>query len=548
MIFANKNKLVLCATTNHLLAGIWRAGKLQAHQIFLNDDAGHQSFSVFLAQFSEIPVYLIADAVEEDYRLESVPHTSGAAKRELINRKLNQFYRGLEYRTAHFVSRATDKRKDDKFLFVALNNDDFLQDWIAAIQSVEVQLVGIYLLPMLSQKLAQQLKLISPHVLLCEKLSSGLRQTYLHNGSIHMSRLVPNLPKEVSKLGYFYLDEIEKTRLYLISQRSITRETLLELWLVSVDNSTQEISQGITQESGLVSSDVNLGQFAAKQGLSIDLLQKMPELMHMQQIASGYLVNNLAPAALTKQYQFGKIKQSIKLAAVILATLGLCAAAFQLNEGHRHHLELTQVTQETLVQQQRYDEVAKNFPVTPIGAENLKTAVELDRVIASFPKSPRRMMQVVSTALEKASQEKSSQGNLANVQLNRLHWVLTNDISLSDDDKLSVQTTANPQSTTSASLNTDPTKLYELGFVNAEISNFTGDYRGALNTVNHLVENLKADNRVDMVELLQAPVNMSSFVDLQGSTTDELATQKQPALFKLKIILKAPDVVEVKQP
>jgi hypothetical protein len=543
MILGNKNKLVLCATTDRLLAGIWRTGKLQAHQVFLNDEAGHQAFSVFLAQFPETPVYLIADAVEEDYRLESVPHATGTAKRELIDRKLNQFYRGLVYRTAHFVNRETDKRKDDRFLFVALNNDEFLRDWVSAIQSVEVQLVGIYLLPMLSQMLVQQLKLTSPHVLLCEKSSSGLRQTYLHNGSIRMSRLVPNLPSEVNQHGYFYLDETEKTRLYLISQRYITRETPLNLLLVSVDGSMQEISQGISQESGLVCSDVNLSQLAVKQGLSLDLLHKMPELMHMQLLASGQLVDNLAPAPLTKQYQFGKIKQTIKLATIMLGLLGLSAAALQLKHGLAHYSELTQATQDTMVQQQRYDVVAKNFPVTQIGAEDLKTAVELDKTIAAFPKSPRLMMQVVSTALEKSSKEKFD-----NVQLNRLHWVLTNDINIKDDDKISAQPATNVQPNPSPVPTTDPTKLYELGFVNAEITGFTGDYRAALNTVNRLVENLKADNRVAAVELLQAPVNMSSYVDLQGSTTDEQSTQKQPALFKLKVILKAPDAVEVKQP
>jgi hypothetical protein len=45
-----------------------------------------------------------------------------------------------------------------------------------------------------------------------------------------------------------------------------------------------------------------------------------------------------------------------------------------------------------------------------------------------------------------------------------------------------------------------------------------------------------------MVEVLQQPVNVSSYVDLQGSTTDELATQTQPALFKLKVILTPADL------
>lgn len=546
MIMNRQNKLVLCATADHLLAGIWRSGKLQAHQIFMNDDAGHQSFSTFLAQFPATPIYLIADAVEEDYRLESVPHTAGAANRELIERKLNQFYRGLEYRTAHFVDREKDKRKDDRYLFVALNNDDFLQHWIAAIQSVEVQLVGIYLLPMLSQVLfqqgiAQQIKIIEPHILLCKQSSSGLRQTYLHNGSIRLSRLVPKVPSEASLLGYFYLEEIEKTRLYLISQRLITRETLLNLVLISGDETSQSICQEISTESGLVCTDVNVSQLAHKLGLPTSLAQQMPELLQMQLLASGHLVDNIAPEPLTKQYQFGRLKQAIKVATIALAVIGLAGVAWAFKQGFDHQSAFNQAKQETLLQQQQYDDVAKNFPTTSISAADLKTAVDLDHNIASYPKSPRRMMQVVSAALAQSPRD-----NLDNVQLNRLHWALTNDINIKDEDKLIVSpaTAGGSQANANPAIAIDPSRLNELGFVTAEIMGFTGDYRGALNTVHRFVENLQADSRVAAVTVLQEPVNMSSFVDLQGSTTDEQATQKQPALFKLRIILKAPNAAE----
>ncbi len=540
MIKGSQNKLVLCATSHNLLAGLWHAGKLQSSQAFSNDDAGHDAFTEFLHQHPGTPVYLMVDAVEEDYRLESVPHTTGAAKRELIERKLNQFYRGLEYRTAHFINRDKDKRKDDKFLYVALNNDDFLQDWVAIIQSVETQLVGVYLLPMLSQVLVRQLKLMAPHILLCEKLSSGLRQTYLHNGRLRMSRLVPNLPTAANQLGYFYLVETEKTRLYLMSQRFISRETPINLVLVSIDGTTQQISQGISQEQGIECSDVDLSQIAKNLGLSAVLIQQMPELLHMQLLASGHLVDNLAPASLTKQYQFGKVKQTIKIATMVLGVIGLSAAGWFLKQGLDHKAAFNQATQDTAIQQQRYDEVAKNFPVTPISAADLKTAVDLDKVIATYPKSPRRVMLVVSAALEQSPE----------IKLDRLRWVLTNDINIKDEDKLMALPAPSPanglQANANPALITDPTKLNEMGFVNAEISNFNGDYRGALNSVHRFVATLKTDNRVAAVEVLQEPVNVSSYVDLQGSTADEQSTQKQPALFKLKVILKSPEVAELK--
>ena len=523
------HKLVLCATSNSLLAGLWRAGKLQGSQAFNNDEAGHEAFAEFLKQYISIPMYLMADAVEEDYRLESVPHTTGAAKKELVNRKLNQFYRGLDYRTAHFVNRETDKRKDDKYLFVALNNADFLQAWVNLIREARVQLVGIYLLPMLSQVLVRQLKLMAPHILLCEKLSSGLRQTYLHNGRLRMSRLVPNVPSAANQLGYFYLVETEKTRLYLISQRFITRETPLNLVLASLDGSTQHISQGISQEQGIECSDINLSQITKSLNLPTKLIEQMPELLHMHLLASGHVVDNLASEALTKEYDFSKLKQNIKLAALVLGVLGVFVAGGMLMQGLNYQSALKEATQDTVLQQRRYEEAAKNFPVTTIGAEDLKAAVELDKTISLYPKSPRRMMQVVSGALEQVPE----------VQLDRLHWALTNDMNSKDDDKLiSVPITNTP---TNAAFTADATKLYELAYVTAEISGFTGDYRSALNSVNKFVEKLNLDQNVAAVEVLQEPVNVSSFVNLQGSTTDEQAAQTQPALFKLKVILKVPE-------
>ena len=528
MFKVNQQKIILCATANQLLAGLWRAGELQGSQSFGHHEDGQHAFAEFLQQHENTPVYLVADAVEEDYKLESLPHTAGNAKRELIERKLNQFYRGLVYRTAHFIKRDSEKRKDDQYLFVALTKDEFIKTWVAIIQAAKAPLVGVYLLPMLSQVLVRQLKLMAPHILLCEKLSSGLRQTYLHNGRLRMSRLVPNVPVDKNQLSYFYLVETEKTRLYLMSQRFIAQETPLELVLVSVDGNTQTISQSISQEQNIQCDDVDLSQIAKTLGLPAKLLQQTPELLHMQLLAKGHIVDNLAPSSQTKEYQANKIKQAIKITTFALGALGVTLAGLLFKQGLDYKDSYQQALQDTMIQQHRYDEAAKNFPSTPISAGNLQLAVELDKTINTFPKSPRRVMQVVSAALEQSPE----------VQLDRLRWALSSDLRMKDEDKLLPIVNAQTMDANNAPLSMDANTLRELGFINAEISNFTGDYRAALNSVNKFVANLKADRYVESVEVIQAPVNVSSYVGLQGSTTDEQSTQRQPAIFKLKVILK----------
>lgn len=527
MTLGPKTKLVLCATAQQLLAGVWHSGRLHGSQVFANNATGHAAFATLLQQYPAVPVYLIADAVEEDYRLELLPHSRGSARCELIERKLNQFYRGLEYRSAHFVSRDQALRRDDKFLFIALNNAEFLHSWVSAIQAARAKLVGVYLLPMLSQVLLQQLKLMEPHIFLCEQLSSGLRQTYLHHGRAYMSRLVPKIPEATNQLANFYQQETEKTRLYLISQRYISAETAVKLVLLSTGGATQSIREYLSQTLSFSCVDVPLNPLLKAMGLAEHLVEKMPELVHMQLLASGHAVDNLAPATLTKEYQFGRVERAIKTATIAIGFAGLCIAAWFFMQGWKHDVALELAQQATRIQQMRYDAVAKNFPLTTISAADLQAALTLDQTIATYPKSPIRLMQVVSSALEAS----------AEIELDRLRWVLSPDRNIKDEDQLmTVSADVNPTPALAPSAKT--ATLIELGFVTAEIAGFSGDYRRALNSVNRFVTQLKANQSVDSVEILQQPVNVSSYVNLQGSTNDEQTRQTQPALFKLKVILK----------
>jgi hypothetical protein len=535
----NPTKLVLCATSKQLLAGVWFAGVYKGSQVFLADEAGFADFAVFLQQYRDAPIYILADAVEEDYRLERIPHTSGGAKHELIERKLNQFYRNLNYRTAYFVGREQDKRRDDRYLFTALSNADFMQAWVGTIQAAEMPVVGVYLLPMLSQVIVRQHKLMAPNILLCEKLSSGLRQTYLHNGRLRMSRLVADLPRQDNQLGYFYLVEIEKTRLYLISQRLILHETPLHLVLASATGNTSRISEAISQEQGLTCTDLNLSTLIRNLQLPATLVQQTPELMHMQLLVNGHDVDNLAPASLTHQHRIAQVKQGVYIAGISLAIIAIVTSIWIVCAGLMDKEAILQAEKDTFLQEQRYKEVAKDFPDTPVSANDLQIAVNIDDKIASFPTTPKRMMQVLSRALD----------NSPEIQIDRLRWLMATDANVKDQDSL-INVADNKQNANNVALtlNPDVTLPNEMAFLTAEIVDFNGNYRVALDSVNRFVQALKQDQTVAWVTVLQEPVNVSSFANLQGSTADsipgiERAQSREPALFKLQILLKPPSTI-----
>lgn len=387
---------------------------------------------------------------------------------------------------------------------------------------------------MISQVVVRQMKLMAPHILLCERLSSGLRQTYLHNGRLRISRLVPMKDVKPNQIAYFYLVEIDKTRLYLMSQRLIAGETPLQMVLPAIDGTHDEIAKSISQGQGLECKAVNILAFAKNINIAPDLIKAHPELLHMQLLANGNIPDNLAPVTLSKTHSLNNIRRKINIATASIATLGVILATFYAWQGTQQKDQLQNIAAQTQQQIQQYETVAKNFPVTPIASTELKIAADLTQIIKNNQQSPQQLMQVPSVAFESSPE----------ISLSRMRWVQTNDREIKDENDIggnqNSASQTNPQNQAAVPVTfSDPTQLVQIGFVNAEIKGFTGDYRKALNSVNQFVSHLRTNTLVEQVVVLQEPVNVSSLANLQGSTTDENASaERPPAIFKIKIVLK----------
>ena len=520
-MFGNKQKLILCVTNHSLTAGLWHGTKLQSFKVFKNLDEEHTAFSQYLSLHSDIDTFMIVDAIEEDYKLESLPHTTGNARKEIVERKLKQFNRNTPYSAAHYINRDQDKRKDDNFIFVALSNADFMQGWMDAIQAEHVPLVGIYLLPMVSQVMVRQMKLMAPNILLCERLSSGLRQTYLHNGRLRMSRLTPIADVKPEQLSYFYLVEIEKTRLYLLSQRLIAGDTPIQMVLPAIDDNSDQIAQSISEDQGIECKTVDVLAYAKNNNLKQSLVKEHPELMHMQLLANGHVPDNLAPVEFTKTHNIKNICRNINIATAAVAMAGLVLAVVYLYQGFQKQLEIETLAMKTQQELNNYELVAQNFPETPVPGNDLLAAVEIAESLNQ--KTPSHLMSVLSQALVDSP----------DVAISRIRWVQTSQADIKDE----VGTEDNNTKTSQNNQAQQPDSLFEIGFVNAEIRHFKGDYRAALSSVSHFAEQLRRDAKVAQVKILQEPVNVSSLANLQGSTTDASTATRTPAIFKLKVVM-----------
>jgi hypothetical protein len=488
-------KLILCVNHQQLLAGYWLGNQLQSHFLFKDDDAGHLGCAGLLEKYRHCSVYLIADAREEDYRLGNLPHTSGKTKRALLLRKLNQFYRGLAFRTAIYRHRHKEQRQDDCYLFFAINNDSFLQNWLSLIQAANSLLVGIYPIALLSSLLHQEAlsKLGEPHRVLCEQLSCGLRQSYFYQDQLQFSRFV--VSSSLQAAHEFYQDEWEKMRRYLLGQHLIEADSPLQLILVLAPETLIDPASLRLEQNQPVQL-INYLDYAKTKQLAAKLISTAPELLHMQLIASGQLVANLANDSLLKPYQSQQLKNRLHTLTGAMACLGLIGAALLFYQGAKDQSALQKTVTQMAAMQAQIKHYEQQWPAKLAAASQIKSAVLLDLALTKISHSPRRAMQTLSAALDESPA----------IRLNQLTW------QVNPEKQINEQETA---------------------LISVEVIGYAeGNQQDFL--LANFIRKLKSQPMVGKVSLLSMPAKASL---MTGNTLDEKSVFHSPE-FKLKVDLK----------
>ena len=518
------SKLILCLTAKYALMGYWRFGKFISCTRFANNEVGQLEFSRYLQAHPGIPITLMTDVVEEDFRQETLPHTTGSDRQELLQRKLNQIYRNTSYRTAQYAGREDGKRHDDHFVFMALTNQEFLTPWVAILKALQVPISGVYLLPSVSRLLLGVLGLKPSNRLLMTRQSAGIRHTYFTGHYPRISRLTPIHDLDDLDIKQLYQSEILKTRLYLVSQRLVTREQVMDVLFLSLDDKDPALPSELGEQGGITCRVIVLGELSKRTGINAEQLKTTPELLHMHALARyGMPDGNLIPKVLTQEYTLYRAKWALNLTSSTLLFGASLYAAYNYLVEHQLRDELAQVTQQTQWQTQQYETAALNFPKTPLPGDDLKTAVTLAKTLDGLKATPERLMKSISPVLE----------IMPRIQLNRLHWVLTGNENLQDNDKKST-----PKVDANSAISKSSPGLKEVGFLDGEISGFDGNYRAALDQVNAMAAALKNQPSIDKVDIVQQPINTSSQVSLEGNTLDTHNQQRSTAQFKIKVVLK----------
>ncbi|MET0209134.1 MAG: hypothetical protein ABW220_08825, partial [Burkholderiaceae bacterium] len=198
----------LYLTNTRMVSLTARGGRLVARREFAVSGDGMEDFERHLKGLKDMPTRLITDLVEEDFRLDTIPHVSGRDREAIISRKLAQICRGTPYKAAMPLGREPEGRRDDRVLYTAITNAEVLRPWLEAIERLRVPLAGIHSAAVFSGNLLTELDLVFPHELLVTFTpGEAVRQTYFRDREIRFSRLTPIDLEEGQTLGAMLAEE-----------------------------------------------------------------------------------------------------------------------------------------------------------------------------------------------------------------------------------------------------------------------------------------------------------------------------------------------------
>lgn len=490
------HRLILLATPRQIGVLDWRPGHMHWLGEFSADAQGLAAFHKIVARHARLPVLLVVDTVDEDYRSEILPHVQGRARDELLARKLKQVFRNTRFTGAWRQARETAGRRDDRYLLAALPDAEWLTSWLSVLHRERVPLAGIAPLALAYQHLLEKLREQSTHTLLACRLNNSLRLSYYHNGLLRFSRLIggdaPTQPPGNAA------DEIAKTQLYLSGQRILPREARLHVLLLDPSGQLDSAQAPLNADPAFSTRLVDMSSLARALRIPDDFLAATPEVAPLAAIAGETLKLNLAPPELLHHHTEFRWRRGLHAAAGIVALLGLGLTAAYWLHAQDLNDQARQLTQQYQRLDTRYQAIARTFPTQAMAPEQLVQTVALARRLDQAQPDASALLATIGQPLLAAP----------DIALDSVGW-----------------TDESPLPTGEVRVTLD-----------AGLTPFDGNYRAAMQRIEGFMRTLQAMPGVQAVSLRSSPVNADSSSTLSGKTLNADTAAAPAARFSLSLL------------
>ncbi|MEX2480821.1 MAG: hypothetical protein WD928_08170 [Gammaproteobacteria bacterium] len=517
--FSEAAMRVLLVGGERAILYLFEEGQLAQAYIFTADEIGFAAFRRALGDLAPAPLCVLVDVVEEEYRQETIPHVGGADRRAVIERKYARLFRGTPYRTALFQGRETDERRDDRLLLTAITRPELLTPWLEALIEHKVPVVGIYSLPILSQRLLKRIGATAPNVLLISlHKASGLRQTFFRDGHIKISRLA-HMPRLGSvPFAAHLMGELEKLRRYLNSLAFVAQDSPLNIYILSHGELLGELEQHCQDSDDEKFFLVDVDDAARSLGLKSAGDSHYADVIFTRLLLDGPPPQSYAQAEETQFYALHRMRIGLSIAGLVLLLASAGWSGFNFIEGVIFKEQALDAEQKAAFYRERFEMARSKLPATPVEPRAIESAVDIIETLHRHRSTPAPLLALLSQVLDARPA----------IRLQQISWRS----SMSPPEAVSGQQPPGsglaPQGERAAA-----PLHYQIAELDARLTPFDGDYRRAIEAIDDFTAALVARPGVTAVEVLQYPLDVRSSASVSGSTSE--LRDRLNATFKLKL-------------
>ncbi len=477
------------------------------HEIgtFQADDEGVRAFAAYLSVVGQIPVFILTDLIEEEFRVESIPHVMGRDRIALHKRHASRLFHTTSYRHSRVLERLKENRRDDNVLFSALGNPGIVDQWMECLQSHNMPLVGIHSVPLLSERLASTLGFNKTKVLLLTlNKNSGLRQSYLENGRLKFSRLSPVQAPDSEQHARFVGDEISKTKRYLGSLHFLTPEEKLDVCLISGGRYLENLETQFAERNAEYYQLKRIDDVAKKLGQKDPNDEAFCDRIFIHLIGKSSRPNCYAQPHHQRHFITHKIRKGLQSAGVALILGTLLWSGVNISDGMIYRQQANQAAHLAEQAQARYSTVVNRLPDIPVATEDISAAIRLADFIHAQRMQLRPLLLKISHGL----------GKYSNFQLNEIAWYndseTDNSVSTVDDMEIDQEDFNLPDSADHQQ------ERFQRAVIKGEISPFDGNYLRAHSNIEAFTDVLRRQPGVAAVKILTLPLNVKQNAAVEG--------------------------------
>ena len=504
-------KRVLYFTGYRMVAQEWNGSRLASSVYFEPDEQGLDLFSSYLRSFSNQPVRLLVDLIEEEFRQIKIPFLRGSDRKAMLDRNFSKFFRNSEYRFAISQSMEKKTRKEERLLLIGLTNQHLLEPWLNVISDTKTPLSGIISLPLVSQSYVPKLE--AEHrvtIMVSQQVPSNLRQSVFIDGKLTLSRLVPIASFYQGDYASDVLRDIESTQRYLISQRLVERSEKVSVHILTNKRHHQKLLARCEQETYFDFKIHEINQLLEEEKIQIPEEQDFSSALFCYLASKPLAINHYAGAHEKRYFQHYKANIGLKVASAILIALGFGMAAVSAANG----LVYNQTTAETQLLEQKYR--AKFNQLSESRIDSSTSTTTMQHVVDAVENISNNYLLDPEESLIEVSQYISL---FPDLRVTDVDWFVTN---FSGNESAGDVNWKRPNTGRRSSSRNQPGQprpqrgFFEVIVMEAELLDFQGDFRYALSVVDDLQKALVESDRYVSVQVLKRPLDVESDNALSG--------------------------------